>query len=186
MMSQSKDSDVKMQADVEIRTLTAQEIGAHLDALSNVLIDCVESGASVSFLLPMTRDKADQFWNQIRDGVERGTHHLHVAEISSLGIIGTVLLIAAAAENQPHRADIAKMLVHRRARRRGVGQALMAAVEQTAMRVNKKVLVLDTVTGSAGDHLYLKIGWTRVGEIPDYALYPDGSLCPTSVFYKVL
>lgn len=186
MMSPSKGSVGKMPADFQIKELSATDIAAGLDGLSDVLIDCVEGGASVSFMWPMTRKKADTFWRHVREGVERGSHYLFVAESEGQGIVGTVMLIGAGTENQPQRADIGKMLVHRKARRRGIGRALMAAAEVKAREIGKNTLVLDTVSGGEGDHLYVAMGWTRLGEIPNYALYPDGRPCPTTIFYKTL
>ncbi|PKQ07026.1 MAG: GNAT family N-acetyltransferase [Alphaproteobacteria bacterium HGW-Alphaproteobacteria-11] len=154
-------------------------------ALGDVLIDCVEGGASVSFMWPMTREKADTFWRGVAESVARGERAVLIAEDSE-GIVGTVQVIWAAPENQPHRADVAKMLVHRRARRQGLGDALLAAAETEARTAGKTFLVLDTVTGSDADRLYARGGWHRVGEIPNYALMPGGAPCPTTVFYKAL
>jgi GNAT superfamily N-acetyltransferase len=154
-------------------------------SLSAVLIDCVEGGASVSFMLPMTQAKADRFWRGVADSAARGERMVYVAE-DAQGVIGTAQLVWAQPENQPHRADVAKMLVHRRARRQGVGAALLGAAEQGALDRGKTLLVLDTVTGSDGDRLYAANGWQRCGEIPDYALWPNGVPCPTTIFYKSL
>ncbi|MDP2122781.1 MAG: GNAT family N-acetyltransferase [Parvibaculum sp.] len=153
--------------------------------LSDVLIDCVEGGASVSFMWPMTRDKADAFWRGVGESLARGERTVLFAE-DDHRIAGTVQVIWAGPENQPHRAGVAKMLVHRRARRRGLGDALLAAAEAEACKAQKTLLVLDTVSGSDADRLYVRGGWQRVGEIPDYAMMPDGTPCPTTVFYKAL
>ncbi|MBX3491933.1 MAG: GNAT family N-acetyltransferase [Parvibaculum sp.] len=134
---------------------------------------------------PMTRDKADAFWRGVGESVARGERAVLMAEDSE-GIAGTVQVIWATPENQPHRADVAKMLVHRRARRQGFGDALLAAAEAEARKAGKTLLVLDTVTGSDADRLYARGGWKRVGEIPNYALMPDGAPCPTTVFFKAL
>src|SRR5436305_808803 len=142
-----------------------------IDALADVLIDCVDGGASVSFMAPLTRARALQFWRRVADGVANGERALLVAEDED-GICGTVQLIFDLPENQPHRADVAKMLVHRRARRQGLGEALMRAAEQTARDLGKTLLVLDAVTTGDAARLYARLGWTRVGDIPDYALYP--------------
>jgi GNAT superfamily N-acetyltransferase len=109
-----------------------------------------------------------------------------VAEDGEGVMLGTVQVVLGQPENQPHRGDVAKMLVHQRARKQGVGAALLAAAEQSARESGKTLLVLDTVTGSDGYRLYARHGWQRVGEIPNYALWPDGGLCPTTVFYKAL
>jgi len=158
---------------------------ALIEQLANVLLDCVEGGASVSFMLPLTRQRAVAFWRKVAAGVETGGRALLVAE-DALGICGTVQLIFDLPENQPHRADVAKMLVHRRVRRRGVGEALMRAAEATACECGKTLLVLDTVTGGDAERLYARLGWVRVGEIPNYALFPAGSFCSTTVFYREL
>ncbi len=154
--------------------------------LGDVLIDCVEGGASVSFMHPMTRAKADAFWRAVADDVARGERAVLVAEDNAGGIVGTVQLVLRLPENQPHRAEVAKMLVHRRARRRGLAAALMTAVEAEARREGKTLLVLDTVTGGDAERLYDRLGWERCGRIPDFALLPDGRPCGTTVFFKVL
>jgi GNAT superfamily N-acetyltransferase len=154
-----------------------------LEGLIDVLVDCVDGGASVSFMQPFTRERAAAFWRDVADGVEGGKRVLLVAE-DGRGICGTVQLIVDLPENQPHRADLAKMLVHRRARRQGLGAALMRAAEATATACGKTLLVLDTVTGGDAERLYARLGWRRVGVIPDYALFPDGRFCATTVFYR--
>lgn len=156
---------------------------AELAGLTDVLTDCVEGGASVSFMLPLSRERALAFWRRVADGVTAGSRALLVAE-DRQGICGTVQLIFDLPENQPHRADLAKMLVHRRARRQGVGAALMRAAEAAARECGKTLLVLDTVTGGDAERLYARLGWTRVGVIPDYALFPQGGFCSTTVFYR--
>ena len=158
---------------------------AHIGQLAEVLIDCVEGGASVSFMLPLTRERAEAFWRRVADGVHAGQRALVVAE-DNQGICGTVQLLLDLPENQPHRADVAKMLVHRRARRRGVGAALMQAAEATALDCGRTVLVLDTVTGGDAERLYARLGWQRVGEVPKYALMPRGGFCSTTFFYREL
>jgi GNAT superfamily N-acetyltransferase len=154
-------------------------------ALCALLIDCVEGGASVSFMLPMTQAKAGRFWRGVADSAARGERLVYLAQ-DEQGVLGTAQIVWAQPENQPHRADVAKMLVHRRARRQGVGAALLAAAEQGALDRGKTLLVLDTVTGGDGDRLYGAHGWQRCGEIPDYALWPNGVPCPTTIFYKSL
>jgi GNAT superfamily N-acetyltransferase len=156
-----------------------------LHALADVLIDCVEGGASVSFMLPLTRDRALEFWRRVADAVAVGGRALLVAEDGE-GVCGTVQLIFDLPENQPHRADLAKMLVHRRVRRQGLGAALMRAAEQTARDCGKTLLVLDAVTNGDAARLYERLGWTRVGDIPNYALYPQGGFCSTTVYYRDL
>ncbi|HEY0857816.1 MAG TPA: GNAT family N-acetyltransferase [Albitalea sp.] len=175
-----------MTDDVTVRRIGANEAGACADALADVLIDCVEGGASVSFLLPLARERALAFWRGVADGVARGERVLLIAEDGEGRILGTVQMITALPENQPHRADVAKMLVHRRARRRGVAQRLMSALDAQARAERKTVLVLDTVTGGDAERLYQRAGWQRVGVVPKYALMPDGGFCATTFFYKHL
>ena len=158
---------------------------AQLDELAGVLIDCVEGGASVSFMHPLTRDRAVAFWRRVAQGVAAGERVLLVAE-DARGLCGTVQLVLDQPENQPHRADLSKMLVHRRARRQGLGAALMRAAEATARECGKTLLVLDAVTGGDAERLYARLGWERVGVIPGYALLPHGGLCSTTVFYRNL
>lgn len=155
-----------------------------LDALCEVLIDCVDGGASVNFMHPLTREKAERFWRGVDAGLARGDRALIVAEHAGR-IVGTAQAVWAPQENQPHRADIAKMLVHRGARRLGAGGALLAAAERAAQAAGKTLLVLDTASQDA-ERLYVRGGWQRVGTIPRYALMPDGPFCSTVVFYKDL
>jgi GNAT superfamily N-acetyltransferase len=174
-----------MPSDIQIRCL--QTIGdREIRGLSDVLIDCVEGGASVGFMLPMTRAKAEGFWRSTSKSVARGERVVLSAEDAEGTIVGTVQVILNQPENQPHRGDIAKMLVHRRVRRRGVGAALLAAAERSALGAGKTLLVLDTVTGSDAERMYARQGWQRCGEIPHYALWPDGTPCATTIFFKFL
>lgn len=158
---------------------------AHIDALAEVLIDCVEGGASVSFMLPLTRDRARAFWRRVGADAEAGRRAVLVAE-DDHGICGTVQLVFDLPENQPHRADLAKMLVHRRARRRGIAAALLRAAEATARECGKSLLVLDAVTDGDAARLYARMGCVRVGDIPRFALYPAGGYCGTTYFYRDL
>ena len=154
-----------------------------VDQLCNVLIDCVEGGASISFMLPMTREKAERFWRGVADGVASNERVLLVAQNELGEIVGSVQVVLAQPENQPHRADISKMIVHRSARKQGIAAALMAAAETEALREGKTVLVLDTASDEA-ERVYRKLGWYECGVIPDYALLPGGELCATTYFYK--
>ena len=156
-----------------------------IEGLSDVLVDCVEGGASVSFMHPLTRERATAFWRSVGHSMTEGKRAVLVAE-DPAGVCGTVQLMLEQPENQPHRADLAKMLVHRRARRSGLGEALLRAAETTARECGKTVLVLDAVTGGDGERLYERLGWTRVGVIPRYALMPFGGFCSTTVFYRLL
>jgi GNAT superfamily N-acetyltransferase len=169
-----------------IRIRCLQTIGEReIRELSDVLINCVEGGASVSFMLPMTRAKADAFWRGVSAGVARGERVVLAAEDAEGAIVGTVQLILAQPENQPHRGDLAKMLVHRRARRHGLGAALLAAAERRALEAGKTLLVLDTASADA-ERVYVRGGWQRCGEVPGYALWPDGRPCATTFFFKFL
>ncbi|HEX3497956.1 MAG TPA: GNAT family N-acetyltransferase, partial [Stellaceae bacterium] len=153
--------------------------------LAEVLVDCVEGGASVGFMQPITAARAAAFWRSLAVEVEEGARLLLVACDAS-GIVGTVQVIFAKPENQPHRADIAKMLVHRRARGRGIGAALMRAAEEGALAAGRTLLVLDTATGSDAERLYARLGWSRAGIVPDYAHWPQGGRCSTSFYYRRL
>lgn len=175
-----------MTDEVRVRRIGVNEAVTCVDALADVLLDCVEGGASVSFMLPLSRDKALAFWRGVADGVARNERVLLIAEQDDGRIVGTVQLIVAQPDNQPHRADIAKMLVSRSARRRGIAQKLMNAVDEVARAEGKTVLVLDTVTGGDAERLYARAGWQRVGEVPKYALMPDGEFCGTTFYYKHL
>jgi GNAT superfamily N-acetyltransferase len=169
-----------------IRIRILQSIGdCEIAGLSDVLIDCVEGGASVSFMLPMTRAKAETFWRGMAASAARRERLVLAAEDEAGAIVGTAQVILDQPENQPHRGDIAKMLVHRRARRRGVGAALLAEAERAAIAAGKTLLVLDTASGDA-ERLYARRGWQRSGVIPDYALWPGGGSCATTFFYKFL
>ena len=170
-----------------VRHLSGQDARERIGALSAILIDCVEGGASVGFVAPLTRERADRFWIKVAEGVAAGERMLLVAEDrAGSEIVGTVQLVLGQPENQPHRADVAKMLVRRSARGRGVGAALLRAVEEAARADGRTLLVLDTVPGTAAERLYARGGWTPVGVIPGYALMPDGAPCDTTVFYKTL
>lgn len=155
-----------------------------IEGLADLLMDVVEGGASVSFMHPFTRDKAMAFWRGVAQGVAAGERAIVIAE-DEHGVCGTAQLILSLPENQPHRADLAKMLVHRRARRRGIGAAVLKAAEGVARELGKTLLVLDTASQEA-ERLYDRGGWTKVGVIPDYALMPDGAFCDTIVYYRRL
>jgi ribosomal protein S18 acetylase RimI-like enzyme len=170
---------------IEIRRLGATELSAHLDGLAAVLADCVEGGASVSYMAPFTHDDAREAFAGFAAEVEQG-RRLLLAAFEHREVVGTVQVVHAWPPNQPHRADIAKLLVRRSSRGRGIAQRLMAQAEREAVAEGKTLLVLDTVTGDPAERLYEKLGWNRVGVIPNYALYPDGRPCATTVFWKAL
>lgn len=166
--------------------LDAKSVRARKDELSEVLTDCVTHGASVSFLLPFEPHKAHIFWEEVANSVERGERLVLAVENHQHVIVGTVQLILQQPENQPHRADVAKLLVHSCARRQGLARQLMIALEICAVQQHKTQLVLDTATGSDAELFYHSCGWRKAGVIPDYALMPDGTLTGTTVFYKSL
>jgi GNAT superfamily N-acetyltransferase len=155
------------------------------EQLTDVLVDCVEGGASVSFMAPLDREKATDFWRSVSALRILGKRLVLVAR-DDRGICGTVQVILDLPENQPHRGDIAKMLVHRRARRIGVAAALLQAAEDAARAEGRTLLVLDTVTGSDAERVYSRAGWIKVGDVPNYALFPDGRPCSTTFFYRDL
>jgi GNAT superfamily N-acetyltransferase len=167
---------------VAIRRLQSID-DTQIEALAAVLIDCIDGGAGVSFLHPLSAAKAQAFWRRVGADVAVGERALLVAEDES-GIVGTVQLVLGQPENQPHRADLSKMLVHRRARRRGLGAALLQAAEEMARDCGKTLLVLDTNESSDAERLYARMGWVRVGTIPDYSVQPHGGLRGTTLFYK--
>ncbi len=154
-------------------------------ALADVLLDCVEGGASVSFMASLSKPEAEAFFANVVEGVERGDRILLAAFLDS-DLLGTVQILTATPPNQPHRADIAKLLVRRSARGQGVATRLMEQVEEASRRAGKTLLVLDTVTGGDAERLYVRMGWTKAGVIPNYALFPDGRFCDTTVFLKDL
>ncbi len=162
------------------------DLGVLVAGLADVLVDCVEAGASVGFMLPLPLDRARCYWSDTLTAASRGERIVLVAEEPDGGaVLGTVQVVPAVSANQPHRGDIAKLLVHRRARRRGVAEALMVAAESAAFDVGRTLLVLDTADADA-ERLYVRLGWQRVGVIPDYALWPDGGLAATTFFFKSL
>jgi GNAT superfamily N-acetyltransferase len=171
--------------EVSVRRLGATEVHAHLDGLAAVLADCVAGGASVSYMAPLSHEQARAVFAAVGDDVEQG-RRLVIAAFADERLVGTVQVVLALPPNQPHRGEIAKLLVHRSARRRGIAQLLMEHAESEARAEGKTLLVLDTVTGDNAERLYARLGWTRVGVIPGYALYPDGRPCDTTVFWKAL
>jgi GNAT superfamily N-acetyltransferase len=168
---------------VEIRSLNAVEAQNHLDGLTGILLDCVAGGASIGFLQDLTKPRAEAFFEKVLTAVQLGERFLFGAFLDS-ALAGTVQLIPAVMDNQPHRADIAKLLVHRSARGQGIANALMQHVEDVAFLSGKTLLVLDTCQGGDAERLYLRRGWTKAGVIPQYALFPDGTYCDTVIFCK--
>lgn len=171
-------------ADVVIEPLIRPANDADIAELARLLVDTVESGAAVSFLLPLTVEQAADWWQRSMSAADAKAIVL-VARDGD-GIVGTVQLHPAWAPNQPHRAEIAKLLVHQRKRRTGLGTRLMAAIEDAALSAGFGLLTLDAKRGVAADHLYRRIGWIPVGTIPRYAVDPDGAPHDAVIFYKEL
>ncbi len=167
-----------------IQHLTSINDKASFDQLSDTLIESVASGGSISFMHPVSKEKALAFWKKIALDVAQGERILLVARDERGEIVGTVQSVISLPENQPHRADIAKMMVHPRARRRGIAAALMREIERLTFAAGKNLMVLDTETDQAASHLYTKLGWQVAGHIPRFALKPHGGLCSTTYFYK--
>jgi GNAT superfamily N-acetyltransferase len=170
---------------VQIRKLSGAEARVHGPDLAEVLFDCVEGGASVSFLWPFSRAEAETFFERVAAGVEAGDRVL-LAAFEDEALIGTVQVLTAMPPNQPQRAEIAKLLVHRSARGKGIGAALMEAAEQAAKAAGKTLLMLDTATGGDAERLYQRLNWTQAAVIPEYAMLPDGRWCATTLFWKTL
>ena len=170
---------------IEIRRLEPAEAHAQLDALAAVLVDCVAGGASVGYMAPFSHEEGREAFETFVAEVAQG-RRLLLAAFSDGELVGTAQVILALMPNQPHRGEIAKVLVHRSARGRGVAQRLMEHAEWEARAAGKTLLVLDAVTGGDAERLYTRLGWTRVGVIPGYALYPDGRPCDTTYFFKQL
>ncbi len=170
---------------IEIRKLCGTEGRNHVGALAEVLLDCVAGGASVGFMTSLTKAAAEAFFEKSLRGVDNNERILLAAFLDSQ-LAGTIQILTATPPNQPHRADLAKLLVHRSARSHGVATHLMECAEEASRQAGKTLLVLDTVTGGAAEKLYLNLGWTRVGVIPNYALFPDGRWCDTTIFWKKL
>jgi len=169
---------------LKINRLTATEARQNLSALAHVLVDCVDGGASVSFMAGFSQSDAEAFFAKVIDGVERGERIL-LAAFQGTELIGTVQVVLNMPPNQPHRGEIAKLLVVRSARGRGVGRQLMQQAEEASREAGKWLLVLDTADAHA-ERLYSRLGWTRLGVIPDYALLPNGDFCATTFFWKNL
>ncbi len=170
---------------IEIRRLGPAELPAQLDALADVLADCVAGGASVGFMAPFPHAEARTVVEGMAAEVEKG-NRLLLAAFAGDRLVGTVQVVLALPPNQPHRGEITKLLVHRSARKRGVAEQLMARADTEARAEGKTLLVLDAVTGGDAERLYTRLGWTQVGVVPDFALYPDGRFCDTTYFFKSL
>ena len=165
-----------------IEPLTAPVSDADFRELARLLVDAVDSGASVSFMAPLALDRAEAWWRDTIASARTGAVVLVARDAE--GIVGSVQMHPAWPPNQPHRADIAKLIVHRRGRRRGLATKLMNAVEEAARAGGYTLLTLDTVPDTPAGKLYRQLGWTPVGRIPGYAFDPAGVMCDTMVFYK--
>jgi ribosomal protein S18 acetylase RimI-like enzyme len=175
-----------IRADFDVARLGAGELEGAIPELVRILIDCVALGAGVSFLDPLSPEKADGFWRgKVLPAVAKDETALIAARRGGR-VVGTVQVLLAMVENQPHRAEIAKLLVAPAARRQGVGRAAMEKAHEVAKEAGKSLLVLDTETGGLAEQLYLSLGYQEVGVIPGYALTPHGELCATTVLYKAL
>jgi ribosomal protein S18 acetylase RimI-like enzyme len=170
---------------IEIRRLAGAALHAQLDRLAAVLEDCVAGGASIGYLAPFSHEQAREAFAAFAAEVEQG-RRLLLGAFADGELVGTVQVILALPPNQPHRGEVTRLLVHRSARRRGIAQLLMEQAESEAQAAGKTLLVLDAVTDGDAARLYARLGWMRVGEIPGYALYPDGRPCPTTIFWKAL
>ncbi|MFF8770971.1 GNAT family N-acetyltransferase [Kitasatospora sp. NPDC015120] len=176
-----------------VRQLTAQELRGSAQRLGDLLADTVDTGASVGFLAPLDRVAAAGWWRALAPDVAAGRLLVWVAEPGPAGgeggsdrIAGTVQLRPATAANGRHRADVAKLMVHRADRGRGLAGRLLAALESAAVARGLRTLVLDTETDSPAERMYAAAGWTRVGTVPDFATDPAGVPRGTTVFYKAL
>jgi ribosomal protein S18 acetylase RimI-like enzyme len=171
--------------EIEIRRLGRDELGEQLDGLARVLLDCVTGGASVGYMAPFSHEAASRVFEGFVAEAEQG-RRLIIGAFAGDELVGTVQVILALPPNQPHRGEIAKLLVHRSVRRRGIAERLMERAEAEARAEGKTLLVLDAVTGDDASRLYARLGWNTVGVIPGYALYPDGRTCDTTYFWKSL
>jgi GNAT superfamily N-acetyltransferase len=178
-------ADYSALSPIQVRLLGADELAEHLDGLADVLEDCVAGGASVSYMWPFSQEQARAAFEEFAADAADG-RRLILAAFDGDRLVGTVQVNLALPPNQPHRGEIAKLLVHRSARGRGIAQRLMEQAEVEARAEGKTLLVLDTVTGSTAERLYDRLGWTKLGVVPNFALYPDGRPCDATIFWKEL
>ncbi|BAT53313.1 GCN5-related N-acetyltransferase [Nostoc sp. NIES-3756] len=174
-----------METNYQIVEIDAVEATSRLPELSEILVDAVTSGASVSFMMPFTVTEAIAYWQSILPAVAQGRTILLVALVEGRAF-GTVQLSLTTPPNQSHRADVAKLLVHRQVRRQRIARKLMQRIEEVAISQGRTLLTLDTMTNSIAEELYLSLGYVLVGKIPNYAYFPDGLLGDTSILYKHL
>jgi GNAT superfamily N-acetyltransferase len=170
---------------IAIRALDAVEAEARLGELADILVDAVAHGSSVNFMAGFSHDDGRAFWRGQLPGIAGGEKILFVGDDGER-LVATVLLMFAPQPNAPHRAEIGKMLVHSSMQRQGLGRRLLAAAEQATRQSGRTLLLLDTATGSAGERLYRKCGWTELGTMQGHSFTPDGQLAPATFFYKAL
>lgn len=168
-----------------ITLFSAEQVQAHLPDFIEILQDAVDTGASVGFMPPMSVTEAEDFWRSIMVDLQAGSRVLLSALVEGK-IAGTVQLGLAQRPNSLHRAEVQKLLVHNRYRQRGIGKQLMLALEDAAREHHRTLLVLDTIKGDTAEQLYPKLGYVRVGEIPQFAMIADRTLEATVLFYKIL
>jgi GNAT superfamily N-acetyltransferase len=173
-------------AGLVIEPLTGASASRHRAALVALLRDAVESGASVGFLPPVAEAEAAAYWDTVAAALGGGSRVLLAALDPELGLVGSGQLELATRANARHRAEVSKVMVHRRARRRGVGRALMLALEEHARRLGRTTLVLDTRQGDPSEELYRSVGWIFAGAIPRYARSATGALDATALYFKLL
>ncbi|MTI45189.1 acetyltransferase (GNAT) family protein [Roseibium hamelinense] len=170
---------------LHIKKLFASDLEKEARELGAVLKACVEDGAGIGFVLPITQRAAADFWLEQKPGLETGSAHLVIVR-SGARIAGTVMLMLAGKQNSQHRAEVAKLMVHPDFRRRGIARTLLAEAERLALELHRPLLVLDTVTGDTAEAMYEKLGYTRAGVIPKYAVSAHGGWDATTLFYKQL
>ncbi|WP_329035143.1 GNAT family N-acetyltransferase [Streptomyces sp. NBC_00178] len=170
----------------EIVSVSGPELVTYADELATLLIEAVEGGASVGFLSPLDRTTAADWWRERAGAVESGSQQVWIARDGDARAVGTISLVRTALPNARHRAEVAKLVVAPSARGRGIGRALLTAVEEWAAAAGLTLLVLDTETGSDAERLYRSEGWTPCGSVPDYAADPYGTLRATTFYYRSL
>lgn len=168
-----------------IEKLTPEKAERLQDQLVGLLQDAVHNGASVGFVIPVSDEIARRYWDDVVKELRHGSRLLFVLQEDDQ-VVGSVQLGLCMRPNGSHRAEVQKLFVHTKARRRGFARALMAAIEQAAREANRSLLYLDTESDQPAEAMYRRLGWHYVGEIPDFAASPDGRLHGTTIFYKKL
>lgn len=174
---------IECSMNIELRLLSKKEVRL-IPQLSALLQDAVDGGASVGFLAPLSDERANAYWKRAVETIG-DSFYVWIAQVNEQ-IVGSIQLELSTKENGMHRAEVQKLFVLESHRGKGISTALMNAAEAMAAEVGRSLLVLDTQSGSKAESIYLHLGWTSVGQIPDYALSPSGDLCPTTYFYKRL